>query len=360
MNKEIKEVLNKIEEKGFIAYIVGGYVRDYLLNIETKDIDLCTNATPKDLQKIFNNDVKTYEEYGAVKLHLKNSVIDITTFRRELEYENGKPTLIEYTSSLESDLLRRDFKINTLCMDKNLNIIDLLEGRSDLNNRIINTVKPVDISFTEDPSRILRSIRFMNELNFNLNNEIIEFIKFNKELIKKINPVKKKEELEKLFLRGNVTRFLRFIKEYELEEVLGIKAINYKETDNIIGVWSQLEVDASYSFTKNEKNQIKKVKELLKKGNIEIYDLYKYGLFCSSVAGNILGISKKNINLMYTSLPIKGIIDINIKSEEICEILGIGPSKKLGIIIKVLEREIVEGRIENTYEKIKEKLITLR
>ena len=156
MNKEILSVLNKIENNGFVAYIVGGYVRDYLLKLPLTDVDIITNATPKDLSEIFDNIKKTYIEYGSVKLYINNQIIDITSMRKDLLYKNNKPVEIEYTNDVESDLKRRDFKMNTLLMDKDGNIIDLLGGKLDIYNKIITPVKEVNTLFMEDKTRVLR------------------------------------------------------------------------------------------------------------------------------------------------------------------------------------------------------------
>ena len=102
MEKSYYKILDEIESAGFVAYIVGGYVRDKILGVITADIDIITNATPKDLNGIFKNIKKTYLDYGAVKLYIDNHIIDITTFRREFDYKNNKPSRIEYISSLET------------------------------------------------------------------------------------------------------------------------------------------------------------------------------------------------------------------------------------------------------------------
>lgn len=356
MNKIYKDILKKIEDKGFVAYIVGGYVRDYILGLSTGDIDIITNATPKDLNNIFNNVKKIYNEYGAVKLQVKNKVIDITTFRSELSYKDNKPDKIEYTSSLEEDLKRRDFTMNTIVMDLDENIIDLMDGIKDLKNSLIKPVKDVNILFKEDKTRMLRALRFMSALDMKLDQSIIDYIVKNKKELLNINNSKMKEELDKLFKSKKCIRFLEFIKDYGLEEYIGIKSNNFKVTDTVIGSYSQLELLKDLPFTKYEKEQIKDIKELINKGTIDNYDIYKKGLYISQCAADILGISKKEINLIYTNLPIKGIIDINLKSEEICNILNIKPGKLLGDILHTLEKEIVLGSLENERDKLIERL----
>lgn len=360
MNKYYLEILKKIEESGFQAYIVGGFVRDKLLGNTSEDIDIITNATPKQMKKIFGNIVKTYDKYGAIKLNYCNNVFDITTFRREISYKNGKPSKIKYINDLEADLKRRDFRINAICMNKDEKIIDLLGGTEDLKKGIIKTIRNAKIEFDEDPTRILRALRFMCKYNFKLDEEIIEYITKYPSKLKEINIIKRKEELDRIFESNNVNKFLKFIKDYNLENTLGIKSNNFKETNTILGVWSELEIIDEYKFTKSEKNNITEIKKLLKKGKIEKIDLYQKGLYICSIAGDILGLDKKELNLIYTNLPIKGIIDIDIKNDEICSILKIKPSKKLGIILKILEKEIIEGTLINKKEEIVKRLYELR
>lgn len=351
MDKYYLEILKKIEENGFVAYIVGGFVRDKILGINSKDIDIITNATPKDLKRIWKN-IKTYEEYGAVKLQIKNCIIDITTFRKELSYKNGKPNSILYINSLEEDLKRRDFLMNTLCMDSDENIIDLLDGKNDIENKIIRTIKDPKIEFEEDPSRILRALRFMSTLDFKLDNIILNYILSHKETLNKINITKRKEELDKLFKTKKVSNFLTFIKKYNLENQIGIKSNNFVETNTVIGIWSQLELTIDFPFNKQEKEQIKKIKRIIKNKKITKMDLYKEGNFICNVAAEILKIDSKELNLIYTNLPIKGIIDIEINCEEICNLLNIKPGKELGLILKSLEKEIIEGKLQNKKKDI--------
>ena len=115
MLEEALQVLKKITNEGFKAYIVGGFVRDFILNKKTNDIDICTNATPKDVIEIFKEGCLPNEEYGSVILRNKKIKYEITTFRKEIGYiENRKPAKIKYIDDLYQDLLRRDFTVNTL------------------------------------------------------------------------------------------------------------------------------------------------------------------------------------------------------------------------------------------------------
>ena len=160
-NSAIK-VLKMLEEHGFKAYIVGGFVRDLIINRKSSDIDICTNAKPKEIKEIFKNVILKKEQYGSVTLVINQVTFEITTFRKDLKYENNRlPVKIKYINSLQEDLKRRDFTMNTICMDSNGNIIDMLNAKADLENKIIKTVGPARVKLSEDSLRILRAIRFL-------------------------------------------------------------------------------------------------------------------------------------------------------------------------------------------------------
>ena len=143
VNSKIKKILEKLEASGFEAYVVGGYVRDTLLNIQTTDVDICTNALPKDIIKIFNSKGSKFS-YGSISLTDDKYNFDITTYRSESNYNKRAPLNIEYISDLIEDLKRRDFTINALCMNKEGEIIDPLNGINDLNNKKIKTIGNTD------------------------------------------------------------------------------------------------------------------------------------------------------------------------------------------------------------------------
>ena len=171
------EILKKLDALGYEAYIIGGYPRDTILNYYTDDIDICTNALPHVIKELFNV-VKDNSKFGSLVINYNGYLFEITTYRIELEYNNRYPK-IEFADSLDKDLKRRDFTINTICIDKNGQYIDLLNGKDDLNNKIIRMVGNVDKKIKEDPIRILRAIRLKEKLNFelekSLEHSIIEY-----------------------------------------------------------------------------------------------------------------------------------------------------------------------------------------
>ena len=259
MYKKALEVLNKFYDNGYLAYIVGGYPRDTLLGIKTTDIDICTNAKPMEIIKIFDTDKVSDINYGSVKVIYKNVKFDVTTFRRDIKYENNrKPVKIKYINDLKKDLLRRDFTINTLCIDREGNLVDILNVRKDIDERIIRTVGNPRYRIKEDSLRILRAIRFASILDFKIDSKTKSYIIKYGYLLKSLSCSRRREELDKIFSSKNKEMGRDLIVELGIDKHLGIE--NLKDIvmcDDIIGIWSQLEVDEEYPFSKVEKEMIK-------------------------------------------------------------------------------------------------------
>ena len=361
MLKQALKILNKIEENGHKAYIVGGFVRDYVLGINSTDVDIATSATPKEIMDIFQNSVLPKEEYGSVTLYIKNDRYEITTFRKEIKYlNNRKPIEIEYINSLLDDLNRRDFVMNTLCIDKNGNILDFLGGKKDIEHKIINTVGDSNYKFSQDSLRILRAIRFAASLNFSLSNDVKSAIINNKRLLKNLSYSRKKQELDKIFSSNNSKYGVSLLLELGLDEDLEIYNLDKVNLCNdIISIWASLDMSYKYKqeFSSSEKAILKDVKEVLKIG-INNYSLYKYGLYTNQIVANIIGVDKSTVVGIYENLPIKTRKEIEIKTEDIEKLLN----KKAGPFLKDLysdlELKILENVIENKKEKIEEYILS--
>lgn len=350
-----KEVLEKIEENGFEAYIVGGYVRDYVLGYESNDIDICTNARVKDILAIFS-DVNAYSDYyGNVKITTNKEVYDITTYRRDLRYNGDRKKVeIEYVDNLLEDIKRRDFTMNTLCMNKDGSIIDLMDGQEDIKNKVIRCVGSIDERISEDPLRMLRAVRFATILGFKIDEELYEKLRDNKELINQLSMERIKEELTKILVSKNSLVGLEMFRDLGYLPYLGIDYTKIVNVDDICGMYSQLEFSKEYPFTKEERELIEKIKKIINYGKIDKNILFEYGLYISIVAGSILGVDRETIVGIDKSLEIKSIKDINITSEEICNVLNVEPSKIIREVYNELKDRILAGELENDNEIIKE------
>ena len=355
LNNALK-LLKEIDNKGFESYVVGGFVRDYLLGIESNDIDICTNATPKDIKEIFKDKCLPGDDYGSITVVIKNINYEITTFRKDIGYsDNRHPNEIKYIDSLEEDLLRRDFTINTICMDKDGYIIDHLGGKKDLDSKIIRAVGDSLEKFREDSLRILRAIRFATILDFNLDEDTFDAIKKTKGLLANLSYNRKKDELDKIFTSPNFRKGIRLLLDLGLDKELEIPNL-YKvldsEVTSSIGIWSILNVGDKYPFNKNEMDLIDNVNKVIELDNLNPSVLYKYGLYVNSVAGKIKKDDIKRITETYNNLIIKSRKEINITAEEIMAILNREPGEYLKDIYDDLEEEILYNRLENVKTSI--------
>ena len=356
MNKIIYNILKTFEDNDYEAYLIGGYVRNYLINKnkEVFDIDICTDATPKEMLDLFSEyDIKTLD-YGNVVFYINDYKFEITTFRKEIKYKNNrKPIEIVYISDLEEDLKRRDFTINAICMDKDSNIIDKENGRKDLKKKLIKSIGDPYKKLEEDSLRILRAIRFATILKFRLDNDLKQAIIKNKDLLKNLSYERKKEELTKIFASDNKKIGIKLLKELDLLDVLELKNIdNVLLTKDLIAMWST--ITDSYPLTKTEKSLKENINNILKEDLRDNAILYKYGLYPLMVACDLKKLNKNKMNTRYEKLPIRDRNEINITTNEICELLDKEPNSYLKDIYNDLEYKILRRELINDKDKIKE------
>ena len=347
-------ILKLIEDNSYEAYIVGGFVRDYLMGKKSNDVDITTNARPKDLIKIFPSANFDNALYGSVTVYLNGIRFEITTYRSEESYlDNRHPDVVNYVDDLKVDIKRRDFTVNTICMDKSGKIIDLLNAKSDIDNKIIKTViSPLD-SFKIDSLRILRAIRFATTLDFDLSLEVKEAIKQSKYLLKDLSINRKKEELDKVFSSPNIEKGLSLIKELGLIDVLNLTNINkVRPCSQVIGVWTVLEVDDIYPFTRNELKLMKDIRCSIKNNPLSFETLYYYDLYPCTVAGELLGIDKKQIMDVYNEMPIHKRSDILIDTYDLLDYLQIDDGPIISELWKKIEKAILNLEVINDKSKL--------
>lgn len=170
--ENIRMVLECLRRAGFRAVPVGGCVRDLLLGNTPHDWDIATSATPAEMLTVFS-DFKTLEigqsaaKHGTITVVIDHTPVEVTTFRQDGTYSDSRrPDSVQFSRSIETDLARRDFTINAMCLDESGNIIDLFGGQQDLKKRIIRAIGTPDRRFSEDALRILRALRFAAVLGF--------------------------------------------------------------------------------------------------------------------------------------------------------------------------------------------------
>lgn len=165
-------------QAGFEAYPVGGCVRDLLLARTPQDWDICTSALPQQVQSLFPHTVPTGIDYGTVTVLLDGQGLEVTTFRCEGRYRDGRrPDTVSFVSSLTDDLSRRDFTVNAMALAPDGAVIDPFGGQADLEGRVIRCVGSPMQRFQEDRLRMFRAIRFAAQLDFALDPELLHALK---------------------------------------------------------------------------------------------------------------------------------------------------------------------------------------
>ncbi len=221
----LKEVITCYEEAGFEIYLVGGAVRDGILGIETKDFDFTTNATPEDsLELLGKKGYKTTEigkAFGTIETTIEECFLHITMYREDIYDKDSRKPEVKTLSDLDKDLSRRDFTINALAYDMNKNeIIDPYSGLKDLSEGIIRTPDSPNISFSDDPLRMLRACRFISTHGFTPNNEVFEAITKNLERIQIVSTERIRDELTKLLTGKNPSLGIKAFVESGLSKLI--------------------------------------------------------------------------------------------------------------------------------------------
>ncbi len=199
--KKVKHIISKLEEKGYEAYAVGGCVRDTILGRVPLDWDITTSAKPLEIKGIFPVTLDTGLQHGTVTVMIEKEGYEVTTFRLDGAYSDGRhPDEVSFTSSLVEDLKRRDFTINAMAYSDKTGLVDEFSGMEDLKNKTVRSVGRAEERFTEDALRMLRAIRFAGQLGFSIEAETFEAVKKLSENIARVSAERIAKELEKLIL----------------------------------------------------------------------------------------------------------------------------------------------------------------
>lgn len=205
MPKDVEKIIEHLNSAGYEAYVVGGCVRDSIMEKTPHDWDICTSATPEVVKSLFSHTTDYGMKHGTITVFADKEGYEITTFRAETDYSDHRhPDTVEFVADLKSDLSRRDFTINALAYNNESQLIDMFNGLDDIRNQMIRCVGNADERFKEDALRILRALRFAATLGFDIEDKTSEAIHYNVHLLKYIAEERKRDELMKL-LGGNYT-----------------------------------------------------------------------------------------------------------------------------------------------------------
>ena len=209
--ESINTAFSILENSGYEAYIVGGCVRDAIMNKEPNDWDMTTSALPEQIIKAFDGykTIPTGLKHGTVTIVIESDNIEITTMRIDGKYlDNRRPDYVEFTSKIEEDLSRRDFTVNAIAYNPSTGLTDPFGGMEDIEKKIIRCVGNPDKRFGEDSLRILRAIRFASTLNFDIDAQTAESIMKNASLLHNVSSERIRVELVKLLQGENAEKVL--------------------------------------------------------------------------------------------------------------------------------------------------------
>lgn len=227
---------------GLPAYVIGGYVRDYFLKRESKDVDIVVEGRGIELARAFARvsrcrDVVVYENYGTAMVRHPDMEVEFVGARKESYNRNSRKPIVE-SGSLHDDQLRRDFSINAMSISLNKNnfgeLIDPFDGLKDLEDKIIRTPTDPNVTFSDDPLRMMRAIRFATQLDFYIEEKTFEAIRRNKERIAIISGERIKDELNKIILAKTPSKGFKLLFKTGLlalifPELARMHGVEYKE-----------------------------------------------------------------------------------------------------------------------------------
>lgn len=204
-------LLDKLSRAGYDAYVVGGCVRDTLLETQPEDWDICTSARPDQVKQVFDGfqTIDIGAKHGTVAVVVSGCPYEITTFRTESGYRDGRhPEQVAFVNAVAEDLLRRDFTINAMAYNHRAGLVDLCSGQADLKRRLLCTVGEPDQRFAEDALRIMRCLRFASVLDFHIHSATAQSAEKNRLLLKQISAERICSEFSKLLCGKAADRVL--------------------------------------------------------------------------------------------------------------------------------------------------------
>lgn len=365
-------IVRRLKQRGFDAYFVGGCVRDYLLKDQINDIDITTNALPREVIRVFSRTIPTGEKYGTTTVIENEKSFEVTTYRIDGEYlDHRRPDDVEMTDSVLEDVKRRDFTINGMLMDENKKLFDYVGGLDDLNSGIIRAIgEPVE-RFNEDALRMLRAAYFQSKLGFEIEPVTKQAIKDNAHLLQELAPERILNEVLKILRNKHQTKALLTLEETTMAKYLpglakGISYISKKVKEVVfIDAFFVLafslngKVDNWWKFSNIHKNKYNKAVELvLSNKDADGFVLYEYGLEITLLANKVSFLlnrkpyAKTKIEQLYNSLPIKSLTELAVKGNDILKLTN----KKQGAWLKNhlnhLVEEVLKGNLTNNKEQL--------
>ena len=379
-------VLKQLEQAGYEAYFVGGSIRDLILNRPIHDIDIASSAYPEEVKRLFPKTIDTGIKHGTVTVLNDGASYEITTFRTESGYQDfRRPDHVTFVQNLAEDLKRRDFTINALAMNRAGEVIDLFNGLGDLQKHLIKAVGDPMKRFHEDALRMMRAVRFMSQLNFDIESQTKEAVSDLHQLLSKISVERIRDEFVKMGTGINSRDAFKIFLQTKLSESVpdfagksDLLAIYPKlkfnpsmETSlwSIIIILLKISDDQIARFMRDWKNsnamteKVRKIVALFdlisekSPSDLELFNAGKEILLNTIDVAHILGqpVNSEALVDRYTALPIKSMSELAVDGQFLIA-NGIKPGPKLGQILNQIKQKVIAGELNNSEDDIQDYL----
>ena len=383
--KNVENIIERLKEHGFEGFAVGGCVRDSLLKKTPTDWDITTDALPEDMKKIFKKTFDTGIAHGTVTVLMDGVGYELTTYRIDGNYSDGRhPDSVSFSKNLSEDLCRRDFTVNAMAYSHNKGIVDLFGGRKDLQNGIIRAVGDAKKRFDEDALRMLRAVRFAAQLGFKIDDDTFAAIKEKAKLLSNVSKERIFVELNKS-LCGDFAQNIKMVYRSGLYRYIGKEFAKLDENiydfyprkfpnkkhmywaafleniENAEAVKKILfELKSDNATRNNAYLLVKELKNPLPSSDEDIrWSLHRIGadLFCDYI--EILKSDKKNVDILDKIDTIENRYILILKENHAYEIsmlditgkdlmdIGISKGPKIGEVLEFLLKKVIENPLNN-------------
>ena len=355
MNSVIKAVLTQFKQHGYEAYVIGGFVRDLVLGIHSDDIDIATNATPQQVKEIFDHTIDVGIAHGSVTVIIDHQSFDITTFRSDGAYSNHRrPDHVVYDVSLEMDVSRRDFTMNAIAMNLEGEIIDLVGGKEAIRQRRITAIGDPYTRMQEDALRIIRALRFVSVLGFELDDDLVGAMRQHQHLVASIAMERIQVEVRKLLQGSYLDKMNHYLSNLSIP-LLPPQFINNPSLSLVeqlvIAEHKYPSFQSTFMLTKQERKQFLYLREL-SADRPDSYEMYgsPYPHSLIQVGSIVFGWDQQSLIDQYENLSIHQREELAINGRDI-EAIGLkGPAIESMLI--EIEKALITQQIQNNKKDI--------
>ena len=367
-------VITQLEQAGYEAVFVGGAVRDELLGRAFHDIDVATSALPEDVKRVFQKTIDVGIEHGTVLVLVDGEGIEVTTYRTETTYSDGRrPDDVLFVRELREDLQRRDFTMNALAKRANGDIIDYYNGQADLQQHVIRAVGEPAARFEEDALRMLRAIRFAAQLGFTIEPVTFNAIQQHAQKLTAISIERVQAEFDKMFVAPHVATGIHYLVESTLAAHLEghFEAEQWRhvicDTTDIawayFAICSNMDATAigkAYRLSNKQKHFIRDVQYLVAAPCWDVMDYFRYDIAVLQAANdvkkwrNVPALTAEAIVQAKQALPIQQKEELVVNGQHFMMWRDATRGPWLKEALAQLLEAVVRGDVPNDIEHIKE------